>query len=154
MSYFMQLTFFDNSILGDEPFAKALRILEPCVLVNNRLYGKLFWSFELPATFDESFKVTSVPFFILGFNSWSWELTTLCLKCYSKSFYFIIILKQNKTAALSQFLVKNLKRVLLLFQWWHAFPYVLLDLNLLIQINGFGSASSACCLLKFIAVVL
>ena len=35
-----------------------------CVLVNNNLCGKLFSSLELPKTFDESFKVTLVAFFI------------------------------------------------------------------------------------------
>ena len=35
-----------------------------CVLVNNNLCGKLFSSLESPKTFDESFKVTLVAFFI------------------------------------------------------------------------------------------
>ena len=42
-SYFMQLV-FDNFILADEPFAKALQSLETCVLVNSKLWGKLFSS--------------------------------------------------------------------------------------------------------------
>ena len=53
---------FDNFILADEPFAKALGNLETCVLVNNNLYRKLVSSLESPTTSDESFKVTSVPF--------------------------------------------------------------------------------------------
>ena len=32
---------FENFILADEPFAKALQILETCVSVNNNLYEKL-----------------------------------------------------------------------------------------------------------------
>ena len=59
---------FDNFILVDEPFAKALQSLETFVLVNNNLWGKLFSSLESPATFYASFKVTSVPFFIPDFN--------------------------------------------------------------------------------------
>ena len=51
--------FYD--ILADEPFAKALRNFETCVLVNNSLCGKLFSSLESPTTFDEIFKVLSVP---------------------------------------------------------------------------------------------
>ena len=57
----------DNSILADEPFTKALRSFETCVLVNNNLYRKLISSLELPTTFEEIFKVPSVPFFILQF---------------------------------------------------------------------------------------
>ena len=59
-------------ILADEPFAKLsykfLRSFETCVLVNNNLCGKLFSSLESPTTFEEIFKVTSVPFFIPNFN--------------------------------------------------------------------------------------
>ena len=73
------------------PFAKALRNFETCVLVNNNLCGKLFSSLESPTIFDERFKVTSVPFFIEDFNLLRCEL-------------------------LLQFLAKNLKQFLLLFQ--------------------------------------
>ena len=55
-------------MLADEPFAKALRSLETCVLVNNNLSGKLFSSLKPSTTFNESFKVTAVPFFVLDFN--------------------------------------------------------------------------------------
>ena len=37
-------------------------------LINNNFCGKLLSSLELPKTFDESFKVTSGPFFIPDFN--------------------------------------------------------------------------------------
>ena len=50
---------FCNFILADEPFLKALRSVETCVLVNNNLCGKPFSSLELPTTFDKSFKVSS-----------------------------------------------------------------------------------------------
>ena len=55
-------------ILAEEPFEKALRSFETFVLVNNNLCGKLFSSLESPTTFDESFQVTSVPFFFPDFN--------------------------------------------------------------------------------------
>ena len=55
---------FDNFILADEPFAKALWSFRTCALVNNDQCGKLFSSLGSPTTSDETFKVTSVPFFI------------------------------------------------------------------------------------------
>ena len=55
-------------ILADKPFAKALRNLKICVLVKNNFCGKLVSSLEPPTTFDQSFKVTSVRFFIPDFN--------------------------------------------------------------------------------------
>ena len=75
----MQLS-FDNLILAGELFAKALQSPETCVLVNNNLCGKLFSSLESPPTFGESFKVTSVPFFILDFNLLSCELDNFTFK--------------------------------------------------------------------------
>ena len=74
-----------------------LRSLKACVLVNNNRCGKLVSSLESPTTFDENFKVTSVPILIPDFNSLSCELDnfTFNLKCYIESFY-IDILKQNK----------------------------------------------------------
>ena len=53
---------FENFILADETFKKALRSLETCVLVNNSLFEKLFSSLESLIIFDERFKVTLVPF--------------------------------------------------------------------------------------------
>ena len=64
----------ENFILADEPFAKALRIFETCVLFSNNLCGKLVSSLELPIKFDEWFEVTSVPFFIADFSLLSYEL--------------------------------------------------------------------------------
>ena len=45
-------------------FAKALRSLETCALVNNNLWVKLFSSLESSRIFDERFKVTPVPFLL------------------------------------------------------------------------------------------
>ena len=59
---------FDNFILAEELFSKALRSFEICVLVNNKLCGKSFSSLESPTTFEEIFKVTSVLFFIPDFK--------------------------------------------------------------------------------------
>ena len=74
------IIFFDNFILADEQFAKALRSFETCALVNNNLCINLFSSLESPTTFDEIFKVTSVPFFIPDFNLLSWELDNFTFK--------------------------------------------------------------------------
>ena len=46
-------------ILADELFAKALQVLEICLLVNNNLCGKLVSSLESPTIFDKRFKVTA-----------------------------------------------------------------------------------------------
>ena len=42
---------FDNFILADERFARALQRFETCVLVNNSLCGKLYPSLKFPTTF-------------------------------------------------------------------------------------------------------
>ena len=55
---------FDFLILAEQLFAKALRSFETCVLVNKNLCVKLFSPLESPATFHESFKVTSVSFLL------------------------------------------------------------------------------------------
>ena len=47
---------------------KALEGFETCVLVNNNLCGEWFSSLESPTIFDESAKLTSVPYFIPDFN--------------------------------------------------------------------------------------
>ena len=51
-----------------------------CVLVNSHLYDELFKSLESRTAFDESFKVTSVTFFITNFNLLSSELDNFILK--------------------------------------------------------------------------
>ena len=65
---------FENFILTDEPFAKASRIFETCVLVNNNLWGKLILSLNSPTAFHELSTVTSVLVFIPDFNLLSCEL--------------------------------------------------------------------------------
>ena len=47
---------FDNFILSDEPFAKALQSFETCILVNKNSCEKLLSSLEPPATLDGNFK--------------------------------------------------------------------------------------------------
>ena len=59
---------YEDFILADEPFTKALRISQTCVIVNNNLHEKLVSSLEFPITFNERFKVTSVAFFIVDLN--------------------------------------------------------------------------------------
>ena len=75
----MQLS-FDNFILADKPFMKALQSLEICPLNNNNLCGKLVPSLELRTIFDERFKVTSVPFFIPDVNVLSFALDNFIFK--------------------------------------------------------------------------
>ena len=65
---------FDYFISADELFAKALQIFKACVLVNNNSCEKLFSTLESSTTFDESSKITSVPFFIPDFTLLSCEL--------------------------------------------------------------------------------
>ena len=71
---------FDNFILAEELFAKALESFETYVLVNNNLGRKLFSS--SPTASDESFKITSVPFFVPDFN---------ILSCRLENFTFNVI---------------------------------------------------------------
>ena len=65
---------FDNFILADELFVKALWSLETFVLVNNNLCRKI------PTIFDESSKVTSVWFFIPDFIFLIFELDNVTFK--------------------------------------------------------------------------
>ena len=58
---------FEKKIVADEPFVKALRIYETCVLVNNNLWKILVASLELPTAFDKRFEVTWVTCFIFWF---------------------------------------------------------------------------------------
>ena len=71
--------FYATEFAG-ELFEKALQSLETCVLVDNTLCGKLSSSLESPPTIDKIFKVTSVPFFILGFNLVNCELDNFTFK--------------------------------------------------------------------------
>ena len=80
-----------------ELFAKALLRFETCVLVNNNLWGKLFSSLESVTTFDEIFKVTSVPSFVPDLNLLSCEVDSFTFKVL---FYINIISKQNEVTIL------------------------------------------------------
>ena len=71
---------FDNFILADELFAKALWGLKTCVLLNNNLCGRLFSSLESPTTFDENCKVTSVQICIPDFNLLIYDLDNFTFK--------------------------------------------------------------------------
>ena len=57
---------------------EALKVLR--ILVNSNLCEKLFSSLKSPATFDKSFKVTSLTFFIQDFNLLSCELENFTFK--------------------------------------------------------------------------
>ena len=72
--------FFDNFILAEDLFAKVLQSLETFVFVSNNLCRNLFSSLELPKTFNRSFKVTSVPFFLSDFSLLSCELENFTFK--------------------------------------------------------------------------
>ena len=65
---------FDNFILAVKLFAKTLRNLKTSVSPNNSFRWKLVASSESPVTFDERFKVTSVPCFIDDFSLLSSKL--------------------------------------------------------------------------------
>ena len=102
---------FVNFILGDEPFARAIWSFEACVLDLSNVVGdynheKLFSWLQSPATFDKTFKVTSVLTFISYFNLLSCELDNFTFKCYIESFH---IKAKNKVRILLKFLAKNVK---------------------------------------------
>ena len=70
-----------------------------CQLFNNNLCGKLVSSLELPITFDDSLKITSVSSFVVDFNLLSCEFDNFAFKLfyivilyqyYIKSNYFIL----------------------------------------------------------------
>ena len=111
---------FENFILADEPFTKALWTFEIYLLVNDNLWGKWVSSLDWPTTFDETFKATWVPFFNPDFNSLSCEWNILHLNNSIETFYVNNILKKNKlwntNPILLQFLLKNLKWFLSLLQ--------------------------------------
>ena len=59
---------FDKFVLADEPFAKAAGSFVTCILINSNLCEKLFSSIVSTTTFDKTFKIASVAFFIPDFN--------------------------------------------------------------------------------------
>ena len=70
-----------------ELFAKALRRLATCLLVNDNSCGKLFSSPELPIISDDNLKTISFLFFIADFNFLSCEFNSFTFKLCSESFY-------------------------------------------------------------------
>ena len=80
---------FDNLISVDERFAKALRRLKTCLLVNNNLWGNLV-SLS-PIKFDYNLKTTSVSSFIADFNLLSCEFDGFTFKL----LYCVILYRQK-----------------------------------------------------------
>ena len=79
---------FDSLILAVEFFAKALRRIAACLLVNNNLCGKLVSSSKLPIIFDDSLKITFVLFLIVDLNLLQCEIDSFTFKL----FFWIILL--------------------------------------------------------------
>ena len=109
-----------------------------CVLVNNNFCGKLVSSLELPITFDESFTVASVPFFILNFNSLRCQLYNFTFKklywVISYWYYikkckikvkihntFIALREKSKSVSFASSIIKNN-----VFSGWCRFPFDLI----------------------------
>ena len=110
---------FDNFILADEPFEKAFRSLETCVLVNINLGRKLFSSLESTIIFDERFKVTAVLFFVADLNLLSCELDNFTFNVLYWVISFYIKTKYNhdtlpvpfeksKTVSFTFWILKNI----------------------------------------------
>ena len=79
---------FDNFILADELFAKALQRFASCLSVSNNSCGKLaVSSLELPIMFDDNFRVAPVSFVTADFKLLSCESDNFT---YIESFYTII----------------------------------------------------------------
>ena len=77
----------EDFILADEPFVKASRMFEACVLIDNNLSEKWVLILDLPAAFDARFKDTSVPVLILDLNLLSSELGS----CRSTVLYWLVL---------------------------------------------------------------
>ena len=142
---------FDNFTLANELFAKVLWSFETCVLVNNNSCGKL------TTTFDEIFKVTSVLFFIPDFNLLSYNLDNITFNvlywvilywCYIKVKWIYntstVLWEKSQIVSFISSVLKNI----------FVFPSRSRFLVKLISCIAFGWASSACCLLKSIAINL
>ena len=71
---------FDDFILAEELFVKAFRNLKTFVLVNNNLCRKFSSSLESPTISDETFKITSIPFFIPDSNLLIFKLDNFMFK--------------------------------------------------------------------------
>ena len=82
------------------------------------------------------------------------NLTILHFKCYSKSLYITIVLKQKKFIALLLFRVKSLKIVSIASSVMKNIVVLSFQSRFslkLICCIGFGSTSRACCLFRYIA---
>ena len=79
-------------ILAD---AKALRIFETCLSVNNNLCGILVSLLEFSIKFDERFKFTSVSFFIADFKLLSCELDNFMFKLLYWAILYQYIIKMK-----------------------------------------------------------
>ena len=148
---------FDNFVLAYELFAKALQSLKTCVSVNDDLYGKWVSSLESLITFDERFKIISIPFFIPDFKLFSCELdnfSLIVLYCVISCWYCIKI-KQNcntlrvpcescKMVSFTSSIMKNI----VVFSSRSRFP------ENLVCCLAFGSVSTACYLLEPITISL
>ena len=130
---------------------------EAFVLVNNNLCGKLFSLLESPTTSDESFTVISVSNFITDFYSLSCELDNFTVKvlywvilcwCYIKvksiRNTFTVPCEKSKMVSFASSIMENIV----------VFPSPSRFAVKLIYYTAFGSASSVCCLLKCIAIIL
>ena len=91
-SIILDSSVFDNFISFDELFLKTLRRLTTFLLVNNKLFGKLFLS--VPVTSNDSLNVTPVAFLVADFNLPSWKYDNLTFYTVILS-HFILIPNQN-----------------------------------------------------------
>ena len=109
------------------------------MLVNNNLCEKLVPSLRI--IFGERFKVTSVPFFIKNYNLLSCELDDFTFKVlYWVILYHIKNLKLLFASLIMKHIVVSTSRSKFLVK--------------LICCVSFASASSACCLFKYIVINL
>ena len=94
---------FDNFILTDGLFAKALWSLKTCSLVKIYRFTVLLVKvlpLESRIAFGEGFKVTLVPFFVSNFSLLNCELDNFKFKCYIELFCADIILRGNNITIL------------------------------------------------------
>ena len=71
---------FDNFIIADELSAKVLQSLKKVCIINNNLCGKKVSALELPITFNERFRVTSVSFLNRDFKLLNYEIDIFAIK--------------------------------------------------------------------------
>ena len=101
----------------DELFVKALRRFATCLLINNKLYGKLVSSLELPIIFDDNLKTISVLIFIADFSLLSGQFDSFTFKLLlSHLILDKLKLLYNACKILLHFLAKSRRQVLSLLQ--------------------------------------